>query len=131
MRVRRFARGQGHHRLNEIVDAVNEPLVGDGLIKVNGKRLTLNMPELKRRLFQEATSVQRAKATAAAAASTTIAAVLLTAAGDAGTAISVTSLDGSDWDDLFPQLDEDDVFAVVEIDGTWYGLGFAAVGACA
>ena len=117
--------------MNELVDAVNEPLVGDGLIKVNGKRLTLNMPELKRRLFQEATSVKRAKATANAAASTTIAAVLLTAAGGSGTAISVTSLDGSNWSDLFPLLATDDVFPVVQIDQVWYGVGFAAVGACA
>jgi len=75
--------------------------------------------------------IMRAKATAAAVASTTIAAVLLTAAGEAGTAISVTSLDGSNWSDLFPLLAINDVFAVVQINSVWYGVGFAYVGACA
>jgi len=75
--------------------------------------------------------IMRAKATAAAAASTTIAAVLLTPGGGDGTAISVTNLNGGDWDDLFPLLAINDVFAVVQINNVWYGIGFAYVGACA
>ena len=74
--------------------------------------------------------IMRAKATAAAAASTTIAAVLLTAAGGDGAAISVTNLNSSNWSDLFPLLAINDVFAVVQINNVWYGIGFAYVGAC-
>ncbi len=128
MKLRRFRRGPGSSRLNDLVDAINEPLVGDGIIQVNGRRLSINLRELRRRLALQAVALRRARAQENAGESSMLQAKLLNAADTETEEITVHTLDASVWNTLSPCLENGDVFVTCQIGHAWYGVGFAAAG---
>jgi len=48
-----------------------------------------------------------------------------------GDAFDIENIQGANWDDCWPLVATDDLLLAVRVQGTWYGLGFTEVGACA
>jgi len=76
--------------------------------------------------------VRRAVAQANAAASTALSVKFADAGGsEVGSAFNAYNIEGENWDDVLPLIADGDKLLVVQIDGTWYGVGFIYIGACA